>query len=81
MDQTDFVRAAYNPGLRSELFQALTGDSVLLARAKAEVQKLAEQHQRGQIFDRDHTSRITHEMLSKMLQQVEAAKQPIEVKP
>lgn len=74
MDESDFTKAAFEPHHRTTLLDALHADPVLVARARTRVAKLAEMHQRGQVFDRDAISRMTHDTLVKLLAQVDAAK-------
>lgn len=73
MDETDFARAAYEPSHRPDLLRALQADPTLRALARKRVATLAEQHQRGQMFDRCHISKTTHETLTRMLAQCDAA--------
>lgn len=75
MDETEFVKAAFNPSLRPGLLDALLADHALLAAARQKVHALARDHARGQLFDRDHISKIMHEMLTRMLTQVDAMQQ------
>lgn len=74
MDENDFARAAFEPPHRAKLLDALMSDPVLVQRARDRVDHLAKQHAMGQMFDRDAISRMTHEMLTRMLAQVDAAK-------
>lgn len=74
MTEHDFARAAFEPALRQQLLNALMSDPVLLQRARDRVSNLAKMHAHGQVFDRDAISKNTHEMLTRMLAQVDAAK-------
>lgn len=74
MTEHDFARAAFEPALRQKLLSALMADPVLAQRARERVANLAKMHAHGQVFDRDAISKNTHEMLTRMLAQIEAAK-------
>ena len=74
MDHNDIIQAVYNPSLRPKLLAELIGDPILLAHARRHYAKMQGMHQIGQVFDRDHTSRAMHEMLTRMFAQVDAAK-------
>lgn len=73
MDVTDFARAAFEPSHRPALLRAMQADPVLRDKARKLVAKLSEDHQRGQMFDRCHISKTTHETLTRMLAQCDAA--------
>lgn len=74
MDETAFASAAFNHHERPALLQALQADPVLLTKARDKLKALELAHQRGRIFDRDAISRITHEMLTRLIEQVDAGK-------
>lgn len=75
MDESDITKAVFEPSLRPSLRAALMADPVLLGKARDRHANLAKMHQIGQVFDRDHISKMTYEMLGRMLAQVDAAKQ------
>lgn len=75
MTEEDFKRAAFDPPHRPKLLAQLMADPVLLARARARVAVLTQMHERGQVFDRDHISKMEYETLGRMLKQVDANKQ------
>lgn len=74
MNESDFTKAAFEPPHRPKLLDALMADPVLVGLARARLAHLAKQHEIGQVFDRDAISRMTHEILTRMLAQVDAAK-------
>jgi hypothetical protein len=81
MDETDFTKAVFEHSRRPALTQALIADPILLDRARMKVKLLELAQERGQLFDRDAVARMTHEMLTKLLVQVDVAKsQPPQVR-
>ncbi len=73
--ESEFIGAAMVPHTRASLLTLLNSDPALRAKAVARRDYLAEAHRAGQIFDRDHVSKVVHDMLERMLAQVAAAKQ------
>lgn len=74
MDHSDFARAAFEPHHRPKLLEALQTDPVLCGLARERVKALELMHQRGRVFDRDAIARMTHETLTRMIAQIDAAK-------
>jgi hypothetical protein len=65
--------AAFEPRKRSALVAELQADPGFRAAAQQELARLAEGQRLGRLLDRDHISKMTHDMLVSVLAQVAAS--------
>jgi hypothetical protein len=78
--EPEFATAAFQPHRRGELLDQLFSDPALLTKAIVRRDYLAQAHARAQVFDRDHISKVVHDMLDRMVTQVANAKAEQQVK-
>jgi len=63
--------AAFQPAKRAAFVAALQADAELRKFAEQELQRLADGQKHG-LLDRDHVSKVTHDMLVAALRQAQA---------